>query len=89
MKTTTASSTRYAVQLIGTLALNAALLLVGVRLTGLAWQDVCFLLLPPMIASAGAGFAILVLDRMALRPAVPAVADWSVPQTWVKTARAC
>jgi hypothetical protein len=89
MKTTTASSTRYAVQLIGTLALNAALLLAGVRLTGFAWQDVCFLLLPPMMASAGAGFAILVLDRVALRSAVPAVADWSVPRTWVKAARAC
>jgi hypothetical protein len=89
MKTTTASSTRYAVQLIGTLAVNAALLLVGVRLTGFAWQDVCFLLLPPMMASAGAGFAILVLDRMALRKAVPAVANFSVPPALVKAAPSC
>ena len=69
------------------LAVNAALLLGGVLLTGFAWQDVCFLLLPPMMASVGAGFAILVLDRMALRP-VPAVADLSLPRTWVKAAPA-
>jgi hypothetical protein len=89
MKTTAHSSARYAVQLIGTLAVNAALLLVGVRLTGFAWEDVCFLLLPPMMASAGAGFAILVLDRMALRSAPPAVATFSLSPTWVKAARSC
>ena len=60
---------------IATLAFNAALLLAGVRLTGFAWQDLCFLLLPPMVASAGAGFAFLVLNRMALESMVPAVAD--------------
>jgi hypothetical protein len=87
MNTTTASSASYAVQLTATLAVNAALLLGGVLLTGFAWQDVCFLLLPPMMASAGAGFAIIVLDRMALRP-VPAVADLSPPRTWVKAAPA-
>jgi hypothetical protein len=90
MKTTTVSSTgvgehagvvgrrvmaRNTVHLIGTLAFNAALLLAGVRLTGFAWQDLCFLLLPPMVASAGAGFAFLVLNRMALQSAVSAVAD--------------
>src|ERR1700739_4694004 len=115
MKTTTCSSTgvsehagavgrralaRCTVQLIGTLALNAALLLAAVRLTGFAWQDLCFLLLPPMVASAGAGFAFLVLNRMALQSAVPrrdadasagramSLGVLSVPQTWVKAARA-
>jgi hypothetical protein len=63
------------VQLIGTLALNAALLLAGARLTGIAWQDLCLLLLPPMVASAWAGSAFLVLNRMARRPAAQAVAD--------------
>jgi hypothetical protein len=66
---------RCTVHLIGTLAFNAALLLAGVRLTGSAWQDPCLLLLPPMVASAGAGFAFLVLNRMALQSVVPAVAD--------------
>jgi hypothetical protein len=73
MKTTTISSTsvkehagavgrralaRCMVQLIGTFALNAVLLLVGARVTGIAWQDLCLLLLPPMVASAGAGLAL-------------------------------
>jgi Na+/citrate or Na+/malate symporter len=89
MKTTAHSSAGYAVQLIGTLAVNAALLLVGVRLTGIAWQDLCFLLVPPMMAGAGAPFAILVLDRMALRKAVPAVANFSVPPALVKAAPSC
>jgi hypothetical protein len=90
MKTTTVSSTsvgehagavgrralaRCIVQLIGTLAFNAALLLAGARLTGIAWQDLCLFLLPPMVASAGAGFAFLVLNRMAHRPAARDVAD--------------
>ena len=90
MQTTTGSSTgvgeragavgrrpvaNYTVHLIGTLALNAALLLAGVRLTGLTWEDLCFLLLPPLVASAGAGFAFLVLNRMALQSVVPAGAD--------------
>ncbi|MDT5257232.1 MAG: hypothetical protein QOD10_2312 [Mycobacterium sp.] len=90
MKTSTLSSTevdehpgavdrrapaRHAVQLIGTLVVNAVLLVGGVRLTGFAWQDLCFLLLPPMVASAGAGVAFLVLNRMALQSLVPAVAD--------------
>lgn len=89
MKTTTLSSARYAVQLIGALAFNAALLLGGVRLTGIPWQDLCFLLLPPMAASAGVGFAILVLDQMTLRSPAPATADFSAPPTWVQTAPAC
>ncbi|MGO9381345.1 MAG: hypothetical protein ACLP4W_04455 [Mycobacterium sp.] len=84
--------TRHTVYLIGTLAFNAALLLAGVRLTGFAWQDLCLLLLPPMVASAGAGFAFLVLNRMALQSVGPAGAvslgPLSVPQTWVKGARA-
>ena len=63
---------RHTVYLIGTLAFNAALLLAGVRLTGFAWQDLCFLLLPPMMAGAGAGFAFLVLNRMALESLEPA-----------------
>ena len=90
MKTSTLSSTeveehagavdrraaaRHAVQLIGTLVFNAVLLVGGARLTGFAWQDLCFLLLPPMVASAGAGVAFLVLNRMALQSLVPAVAD--------------
>jgi Na+/citrate or Na+/malate symporter len=73
MRTTTISSTsvkehagavgrgalaRCMVQLIGTFALNAVLLLVGARVTGIAWQDLCLLLLPPMVASAGAGLAL-------------------------------
>lgn len=66
---------RHAVQLIGTLVLNAVLLVGGVRMTGFAWQDLCFLLLPPMVASAGAGVAFLVLNRMALQSLVPAVAE--------------
>src|ERR1700757_645776 len=66
---------RHAAQLIGTLVLNAVLLVGGVRLTGFAWQDVCFLLLPPMVASAGAGVAFLALNRMAVQSLVPAVAD--------------
>ena len=66
---------RHAVQLIGTLVFNAVLLVGGVRLTGFAWQDLCFLLLPPMVASAGAGVAFLVLNRMALQSLVPAVAE--------------
>ena len=70
MKTTTA---RQAIQLIAILAVNAALLVGGVWLTGFAWQDLCFLLLPPMVASGGADFALLVLDRMALEPPVPAL----------------
>jgi hypothetical protein len=67
MKTTTLSSARFgeavtgsrrtsaknAVQLIVMLAVDAALLLGGVRLTGFAWQDLCFLLVPPMVAGAG------------------------------------
>jgi hypothetical protein len=83
---------RQTVQLIGTLALNAVLLLAGVRLTGFACQDLCLLLLPPMVASAGAGFAFLVLNRMALQSVGPAGAvslgPLSAPQTWVKGARA-
>jgi hypothetical protein len=59
MKTTAASST------VGTLIINVALLLAGVRLTGFAWQDLCLLLLPPMLSSAAAGFAFVVLNRMA------------------------
>jgi hypothetical protein len=47
----------------------------GVLLTGFAWQYACLLLLPPTLASAGAGFASLVLNRMALQSPVPAVAD--------------
>jgi hypothetical protein len=66
---------RHAAQLIGTLVFNVVLLVGGVRLTGFAWQDLCFLLLPPMVASAGAGVAFLVLNRMALESLVPAVAD--------------
>jgi hypothetical protein len=66
---------RHAVQLIGTLVFNVALLVGGVRLTGFAWQDLCFLLLPPMVASAAAGVAFLVLNRMALQSPMPAVAD--------------
>ena len=92
MKTSTLSSTeveehagavdrrapaRHAVQLIGTLVVNALLLVGGARLTGFAWQDLCFLLLPPMVASAGAGVAFLVLNRMALQSLVPAIADLS------------
>jgi hypothetical protein len=80
-----------AVRLIGTLAFNAALLVAGIRLTGFAWQDVCLLLLPPMVASAGAGFAFMALNRMALRSEGPAALDLSalsVPQTWVNAARA-
>jgi hypothetical protein len=69
------ASARHAVQLIGTLVLNVVLLVGGVRLTGFAWQDVCFLLLPPMVASAGAGVAFLVLNRMAMQSLVPAAAD--------------
>ena len=89
MKTTTVSSTsaehagaagrralaRCAVQLIGTLAFNAALLLAGAQLTGIAWQDLCLFLLPPMVAGAAAGFAFLVLNGMASRPAARAVTD--------------
>jgi hypothetical protein len=66
---------RCTVHLIGPLVINAALLLAGVRLTGFAWQDLCLLLLPPMVASAGAGFAFLILNRMALQSVVPAAAD--------------
>jgi hypothetical protein len=66
---------RHAVQLIGTLVFNVALLVGGARLTGFAWQDLCLLLLPPMVASVGAGIAFLVLNRMALQSLVPAVAD--------------
>jgi hypothetical protein len=66
---------RHAVQLIGTLVVNALLLVGGARLTGFAWQDLCFLLLPPMVASAGAGVAFLVLNRMALRSLMSAVSD--------------
>ena len=90
MKTSTLSSTeveehagavdrrapaRHAVQLIGTLVFNAVLLVGGARLTGFAWQDLCFLLLPPMVASAGAGVAFLVLNRMALQSLMPAFSD--------------
>jgi hypothetical protein len=66
---------RHAVQLIGTFVVNVVLLVGGARLTGFAWEDVCFLLLPPMVASAGAGVAFLVLNRMALQSLVPAAAD--------------
>jgi hypothetical protein len=66
---------RHTVQLIGTLVFNAVLLVGGARLTGFAWQDLCFLLLPPMVASAGAGVAFLVLNRMALQSLMPAVSD--------------
>ena len=66
---------RHAVQLIGTLMFNAVLLVGGARLTGFAWQDLCLLLLPPIVASVGAGIAFLVLNRMALQSLVPAVAD--------------
>jgi hypothetical protein len=66
---------RHAVQLIGTLVFNAVLLVGGARLTGFAWQDLCFLLLPPMVASAGAGVAFLVLNRMALQSLMSAVSD--------------
>jgi hypothetical protein len=66
---------RHAAQLIATLVVNAVLLLGGVRLTGFAWQDLCFLLLPPMVASAAAGVAFLVLNRMAMQSLVPAAAD--------------
>jgi hypothetical protein len=98
MKTTTISSTsvkehagavgrralaRCMVQLIGTFALNAVLLLTGARLTGIAWQDLCLLLLPPMVASAGAGLAFLVLNRMARQSAVPAVADLPLGHAYV------
>jgi hypothetical protein len=65
----------HAVQLIGTFVVNVVLLVGGARLTGFAWEDVCFLLLPPMVASAGAGVAFLVLNRMALQSLVPAAAD--------------
>jgi hypothetical protein len=68
------ASGRHAVQLIVTLAVNVALLAGGVWLTGVAWRDLCFLLLPPMVASAGAGVAFLVLNRMALQSLVPAAA---------------
>jgi hypothetical protein len=66
---------RHAVQLIGMLVVNAVLLVGGARLTGFAWQDLCFLLLPPMVASVGAGAALLVLNRMALQSLVPGVAE--------------
>jgi hypothetical protein len=71
-------SARCTVHLIGTLALYAALLLVGARLTGLAWEDLSLFLLPPLAASAGPGLAFLILDRMDRRSAVPAVADCAV-----------
>jgi hypothetical protein len=66
---------RYTAQLIGTLAINAALLLVGLGLTGFAWQALCFLLLPPMVASVGAGFTFLFLNRMALQPVSSVAVD--------------
>lgn len=55
-------SARCAVHVIGTIALYAALLLVGVGLTGFEWQDLTLLLLPPTAASIGPGLAFLVLN---------------------------
>jgi hypothetical protein len=67
-----ASST---VRLIGTLAVNAAVLLAGVGLIGLAWRALWIVLLPLMVAVAGAGVRFAVLNRMAFAPTAPAVAD--------------
>jgi hypothetical protein len=75
MKTTTVSS---ATRLIGTLAFNAALLLAGVGLTGLAWRALWVVLLPLMVAGAGAGVRFVVLNRMGLPPAATATADSDV-----------
>jgi hypothetical protein len=64
---------RYTAQLAGALALNVGLLLVGLGLTGFAWRALCFLLLPPIMASAGAGFTFLFLNRMAIHSSPVAV----------------
>lgn len=78
MKTTTAapisiraSGARYATRcvahLAGTFALNAAVLLAGLRLTGLSWSELCLLVLPPMMAGSGAVLTFLALNHMVLR----------------------
>lgn len=85
------SSAKNAVQLIVMLAVDAALLLGGVRLTGFASQDLCFLLVPPMVAGAGTGFAFLALNQMALQSEMTAIGlpqGHADAQTWVKIARA-
>ncbi len=56
----------------GMFAFNAAVLLAGFRLTGLAWSELCFLVLPPMKAGSGAVLTFFALNRMALRPEVAA-----------------
>ncbi len=63
---------RYVVHLAGTFALNAAVLVAGVRLTGLSWSELCFLVLPPMMAGSGAVLTFFALNWMALRSEVAA-----------------
>lgn len=78
MRTTTISSVsiraparryvaRYVVHLAGTLAFNAASLLAGSRLTGLSWSELCFLVVPPMMAGSGAVLTFSALNRMVVR----------------------
>ncbi|WP_141120190.1 hypothetical protein [Mycobacterium malmoense] len=78
MKTTTAapisiraSGARYATRCVahvaGTFAVNAAVLLAGLRLTGLSWSELCFLVLPPMMAGSGAVLTFLALNHMVLQ----------------------
>jgi hypothetical protein len=65
----------YTARLLGMLAFDVVLLLVGLGFAGFAWQPLCFFLLPPILAGGGAGSTFAFLNRMALRKVAPAAGD--------------
>ncbi len=56
--------------LFGTFAVDAAVLLAAAGLTGFAWSDLGWLVVPPVMAGSGAVLTFFALNQAALRSEV-------------------